>query len=107
MTRKTYGPISWTTALVVCGMLVGTAVPAFSQTAARAGASATIRVGEVVGVRRIQIKDNSAAKGALIGGAIGLALGSGKNRKSSAKRAAAGTAIGAIAGSAKPNASGT
>ena len=106
MTRKTHGPTSWTTALVVCGMLAGIAGPAFSQGARRAGASATIRVGEVVGVRRIQIKDNSAAKGALIGGALGLALGSGKHRKSKAKRVAAGTAVGAIAGSAKPKAAG-
>ncbi len=87
-------------------MLVGVAAPAFSQGASRAGASATIRVGEVVGVRRIEIKDNSVAKGALIGGALGLALGSGKNRKSSRKRAAIGTAAGAIAGSAKPNRTG-
>ncbi len=106
MTRRTHGSTIWTTALVVCGMLVGFALPAFSQAARRAGASATIRVGEVVGVRRIQIKDNSAAKGALIGGAIGLAFGSGKNRKSSTKRAAIGTAAGAIAGSAKPNPTG-
>ena len=72
MTRKTYGLRSWTAAVVACGMLAGTAAPAFSQGAARAGASATIRVGEVVGVRRIQIKDNSVAKGALIGGAMAL-----------------------------------
>ncbi len=106
MTGKTCGPTFWTTALVVCSMLVAIAAPALSQGASRAGASATIRVGEVVGLQQIKLKDNSAKKGALIGGAIGLALGSGKNRKSSQKRAVVGTAAGAIAGSAKQNPAG-
>ncbi len=106
MTRRTYGPTSWTTALVVCGMLVGIAFPAFSQGARRAGASATIRVGEVVGAQQVKIKDDSVKKGALVGGAIGLASGSGKNRKSTRKRVGIGLAGGAIAGSAKQNPTG-
>ena len=106
MTRRNCGATSWTTALVVCGMLVGIAFPAFSQGAKREGAAATIRVGEVVGLQQIKIKDNSAAKGALVGGAIGLAFGSGKSGKSTRKRAAVGTAAGAIAGAAKPKSTG-
>ncbi len=106
MTRRNCGSTSWTTALVVCGMLAGIAFPAFSQGAKRAGASTTVRVGEVVGVQQVKIKDNSVAKGALVGGAIGLAFGSGKSGKSTRKRAAVGIAAGALAGAAKPNPTG-
>ncbi len=106
MTRRTCGPTSWTTALVVCGMLVGIAFPAFSQGARRAGASATIRVGEVVGVRQVKLKDGSVAKGALVGGAIGLAGARGKGSKSTRKRAGVGLAVGALAGAAKPKPTG-
>ncbi len=101
MTKRTHGSTIWTTALVVCGMLVGVAFPAFSQGAKRAGASATIRVGEVVSVRQVKLKDDSVAKGALLGGVIGLATTSGKGSKSTRKRVGIGLAAGAIAGSAK------
>ncbi len=106
MTRTSSGPRSWTTALVASGMLVGIAFPAFSQGAKRAGASATIRVGEVVSVRQVKLKDDSVAKGALLGGVVGLATTSGKGSKSTRKRVGVGLAAGALAGAAKPNPTG-
>jgi len=101
---KMSGPRVLTTALVVFSMLAAVGFPAFGQ--ARAGASATIRVGEVLDLKTVELKDDSVAKGALIGGAIGLATGSGKSGKSRRKRAATGAAIGGIAGSAKKNPTG-
>jgi outer membrane lipoprotein SlyB len=106
MTRRTHGSTIWTTALVVCGVLVGVALPAFSQAARRAGASATIRVGEVVGVRQVKLKDDSVAKGALLGGVVGLATTRGKGSQSTRKRVGVGLAAGALAGAAKKNPTG-
>ena len=77
----------------------GFIAPASGQGTQRVGATASIRVGEVVGQERVTLKDNSVAKGALIGGVIGLASGS--NAKKRRNRAALGAAAGAIAGSAK------
>jgi outer membrane lipoprotein SlyB len=93
-----------TTTLVVFSMLAAVGLPAFGQ--ARAGASATIRVGYVLDLKTVELKDDSAAKGALIGGAIGLAAGSGKSGKTRRKRAATGAVVGGVAGSAKKNPTG-
>ena len=90
-----------TIALLATSLIVGLAAPASGQGAQRKGAMASIRVGEVVAQERVDLKDNSAAKGALVGGAIGLALGSGKSGKDRRKRTAIGAYVGAIAGSAK------
>ena len=57
-------------------------------------------------MRQVKIKDGSVAKGAMVGGLIGLAAGSGKKGKTKRKRVAIGTAAGAIAGSAKRNPTG-
>lgn len=92
--------------IVAAALLLGPTAPAWAQRAKRAGASATIRTGEVVGRKQVEIKDDSVAKGALIGGAIGLALGSGKSGKDKARRTAAGAGVGAVAGSAKKNPTG-
>ncbi len=93
-----------TIALLATSLIVGFAAPAPGQQ--RKGATASIRVGEVVGQERVELKDDSAKKGALVGGAIGLAAGSGKSGKDRRKRAAIGVRIGAIAGSAKKNPTG-
>ncbi len=93
-----------TIALLVTSLIVGFVTPASGQQ--RKGATATIRVGEVVGQQQVELKDDSAAKGALVGGAIGLAAGSGKSGKTQRKRTGLGVAIGAIAGSAKKNPTG-
>ncbi len=73
---------SATIALLATSMIVGFIIPASGQGTQRKGATATIRVGEVVAQEQVELQDNSAAKGALIGGAIGLAAGSGKSGKS-------------------------
>ncbi len=71
--------------------LVLAMVPAMAQ---KKGATSTIRVGEVVDRKKVKLKDNSAAKGALIGGTIGLAAGSGKSVWDKRKRMAIGARVG-------------
>ncbi len=88
-------------ALLATSLTVAFAASALGQGAQRKGATALIRVGEVVGQKRVDLKDDSVKKGALVGGAIGLAAGSGKSGKDRRKRAAIGAGVGAIAGSAK------
>jgi outer membrane lipoprotein SlyB len=78
--------------------LVLATVPTVAQ---KKGATSTIRLGEVVDRKKVKLKDNSAAKGALIGGAIGLAAGSGKSGKDKRKRTAIGAGAGAAVGSRK------
>ncbi len=90
-----------TIAQLAASLLVGIDAPATGQGAQRKGATASIRVGEVVAQERVNLKDDSVKRGALVGGAIGLAAGSGKSGKTKRKRAAIGVGVGAIAGSAK------
>jgi len=89
-----------TIALLATCLIVGFVAPASGQ-AQRAGATASIRVGEVVAQERVELKDDSVKKGALVGGVIGLAAGSGKSGKTTRKRAAIGATLGGMAGSAK------
>ncbi len=90
-----------TIALLATSLIVGFVAPASGQRAQRKGATASIRVGEVVAQERVELKDDSVKKGALVGGVIGLAAGSGKSGKKQRKRGAIGAGLGAIAGSAK------
>jgi len=92
--------------VAICALLALTVSMERVQAAQRVGASATIRVGEVVGAKQVELKDNSGAKGALVGGAIGLAAGSGKDGKERRKRVGIGAALGAAAGAAKRNPTG-
>ena len=57
-----------TIALLATSLIVGFVAPSSGQ-AQRKGATASIRVGEVVAQERVDLKDDSAKKGALIGGA--------------------------------------
>ena len=82
-------------------LAVGLVLAMVPTVAQKKGATATIRLGEVVERKKVKLKDNSAAKGALIGGTIGLAAGSGKSGKSKRKRTAIGAGAGAALGSAK------
>ncbi len=88
-------------ALLATSLIVGCVAPASGRRPQRKGATASIRVGEVVSLRRVDLQDDAVAKGALLGGAIGLAAGSGKGGKKRRKRAAIGAGVGAIAGSAR------
>ncbi len=54
-------------ALLATILIVGFVAPASGQGAQRKGATATIRVGEVVGQERVALKDDSVKKGALLG----------------------------------------
>lgn len=65
--------------------------------AQRAGESATIRAGEVTGMRSVDLRDGNAVGGAVVGGAVGAALTKSSSSSRSRNRNAA---IGAILGSA-------
>lgn len=65
--------------------------------AQRAGQSATIRVGEVSGMRTVDLRDGNAVGGAVVGGAVGAALSGSSSSSRSRNRNAA---IGAILGTA-------
>ena len=94
--RRTVVPRKIVVMLVVG--LVLAMVPAMAQ---KKGAMSTIRIGEVVDRKKVNLSDNSVAKGALIGGVIGLAAGSGKSGKDKRKRMAVGAGAGAALGKAK------
>ncbi len=100
--NRNRGPVGTATiALLATSLIVGFVAPASGQGAQRKGATASIRVGEVVAQERVEIQDNSVAKGALIGGTLGLAAGRNKSSRERRKRAAIGAGVGAIAGAAK------
>lgn len=94
--RRTVVPREIVVMLAVCLMLA--MVPAVAQ---KKGAMSTIRIGEVVDRKKVNLSDNSVAKGALIGGVIGLAAGSGKSGKDKRKRMAIGAGAGAALGKGK------
>ena len=65
--------------------------------AQRAGDSATIRAGEVTGMRTVDLRDGNAVGGAVVGGAVGAAL---SGSSTTSRRRNRNAAIGAILGSA-------
>jgi outer membrane lipoprotein SlyB len=70
--------------------------------AQRAGDSATIRVGEVTGMRTVDLRDGNAVGGALVGGAVGAALsGSSSSSRSRNRNAAIGAILGTAAASSR------
>ena len=89
----------FTTIAVMIYLLSLCAMPdAYGQ---RAGQSATIRVGNVTGMRTVDLNDGNAIGGALVGGAFGAALsGSSSSSRSRNRNAALGAILGgAVAGS--------
>jgi hypothetical protein len=90
-----------TSTIAMASMLAALAIPVSAPRAQSKGASATVRVGEVTAREQVELDNQSTQKGALIGGAIGLAAGSGKSGKTRRRRAAGGAAVGAAAGSTK------
>ena len=92
--------------IAIAAMLVAMSAPLSTPQAQKAGQSATIRVGEVTAREQVELKDGSTGKGALVGGAIGLAAGSGKSGKTRRRRAAGGAAVGSAVGSSKPKQTG-
>ena len=65
--------------------------------AQRAGDSATVRAGEVTGMRSVDLNDGNAVGGAVVGGAVGAAL---SGSSTTSRRRNRNAAIGAILGSA-------
>lgn len=90
-----------TSKIVIASVVAALAVPVAAPRAQKKGASATVRVGEVTERQQVELDDNSTKKGALVGGAIGLAAGYGSSGKKRRRRTAGGAAIGAAAGSSK------
>jgi len=88
---------------VLPGVVVVAACVMLSVTGAlaqRAGQTATIRYGTVVGMQTVDLNNADALKGALVGGAFGAALtksskGSSRKRRNAAIGAVVGTAGGA------------
>jgi len=82
------------------GMLIGmAAVPAWAQ---KAGQSVTIQYGSVMGSREVDLKSGAVPKGAVVGGALGLASAGGKSSGKKARNAIVGAAAGgAVAGASQ------
>ena len=82
------------------GVLVGVAaVPAWAQ---KAGQSVTIQYGTVAGSREVDLQSGAVPKGAVVGGALGLASAGGKSSSKKARNAIVGAAAGgAIAGASQ------
>ena len=70
-------------------------LPASDANAQRAGDSAYIRAGIVVGHRTVDLRSGNTARGAVVGGALGAAL----TRNSSSRKRNQTAALGAIIGS--------
>jgi outer membrane lipoprotein SlyB len=80
-------------------LLSASLAPAFAQ---RAGQSVSIQYGMVRGAREVELKSGAVPGGALVGGALGLASGSGKSSGKKARNAIIGGMAGAaIAGAAQ------
>lgn len=75
---------------------MATILGAESAWAQKAGQSVSIQYGTVTGVRNVDLKSGAVPAGALVGGGLGLASGSGKSSGKKARN----TIIGAAAGSA-------
>src|SRR5262245_31446106 len=73
--------------------------PAWAQ---RAGQSVTIQYGTVTAAREVDLNSNAVPAGAVVGGALGLASGSGGSSSRRARNAIIGAAAGgAIAGASQ------
>lgn len=73
-----------------------------SSWAQKAGQSVSIQYGKVTGVREVDLNSGAVPKGALVGGALGLASAGGKSSGKKARNAIVGAAAGgAIAGTAQ------
>jgi hypothetical protein len=84
---------------------IATAVPLVH--AQRAGQSITVQHGVVTGGRQVNLKTGAAPRGALVGGALGLASAGGKSSSKKTRNTLIGAAAGsAIAGSSQGNTQG-
>ena len=82
------------------GMLIG--VASVSVWAQKAGQSVTIQYGTVAAMREVDLKSGAVPKGAMVGGALGLASAGGKSSSTKARNALIGAAAGgAVAGGAQ------
>jgi hypothetical protein len=84
---------------VLVALYGASAQPCWAQ---KAGQSVSIQYGKVTGIREVDLKSGAVPKGALVGGALGLASAGGKSSSKKARNALVGTmAGGAVAGAAQ------
>jgi len=94
-------------ATIVVFVVVGFAftpktVDAQKRTTAKQGAISKIHHGVVVGLEEVDLKDNSAIKGALVGGTLAYATtSSSKSSKTKRRNTAAGAAVGGAVASSR------
>jgi hypothetical protein len=85
---------------LVCALIGVAWLPAAH--AQRAGQSVTVQHGVVTGGRQVNLQSSAVPKGAVVGGALGIASASGKSSSKKARNALIGAAAGgAVAGSAR------
>lgn len=83
------------------GILAVAALAASMPALAQRTNMAAVNYGRVTEVSQVEVSDNSgSAAGAVVGGAIGLASGSGKSRSNKALRTLGGAAVGSAVGGA-------
>jgi hypothetical protein len=88
--------------LVILTAFIFSSVTSSSVLAQRAGQSTVIQHGVVTGGRQVDLKSGAAPRGALVGGALGLASASGRSSSKKTRNALIGAAAGgAVAGSAR------
>ena len=73
----------------------------FQAEAQRKGQSVTVQYGTVTQKEQVDLNSGAVPKGAVVGGALGLASASGKSKKKKARNALVGAAGGAIAASSQ------
>jgi hypothetical protein len=89
--------------LIVSMAITPTPAEAQQRTAsARQGAVAKVHFGLVVGLERVNLKDNSAIKGALVGGTIAAVSSSGKSGKKRRRNTVVGAVVGGAAAKSPP-----
>ena len=89
---------------MVLTFLAATSVSVHAQ---KKGQSASIQYGTVVQKERVDLNSGAVPRGAVVGGALGLASASGKSKKKKARNALVGAAAGgAIASSSQGSTSG-
>jgi outer membrane lipoprotein SlyB len=90
--------------LLIVGSASATVAPALAQ---RAGQSVSIQYGVVASMKPVELKSDAVPRGAVVGGALGLASASGKSSGKKARNSIVGAAAGsAIASSSRGNTSG-
>jgi hypothetical protein len=88
--------IAMSAAAVAVAIFSTATTPAWAQ---KAGQSVTVQYGKVTGAREVDLKTGAVPKGAVVGGALGLASAGGKSSGKKARNAIVGAAAGSAVAS--------